>query len=146
MTTRVGQVVRRLDESHWLVDFPGNVHGPLPARSLASAADEVAAACQRQREVLLVFDGGDPLAPLIVGSLAKSQPAALHVTHVAGRTAQVNLDGEALVLRAGRSVRLECGESSISMHADGTVIIKGRKILTQATESNRVRGGTVCIN
>lgn len=146
MTTRVGRIVQRLNERQWLVDFPGNVHGPIPARALTSAADELAAATQAQQDVLLVFDAGDPRLPLIVGSLASPRPAALRVTRVAGRTAQVNLDGETLVLQASRNVSIQCGESSLSMHADGTVVIKGRKILTRATETNRVRGSTVCIN
>jgi Domain of unknown function (DUF6484) len=146
LTSRIGRLVSRLPDGNCVVDYPGNVHGPLPALALASCAEALAGGPVGKRRVLLVFDGGDPRAPVIVGVLEKATKSPLQVLSVGGRPAQVQMDGDTLVLRAQHNVRIECGESSLSLNADGTVLIKGRKVMSRASESNRIRGSTVAVN
>lgn len=51
-----------------------------------------------------------------------------------------------LVFEAGRSLTFKCGESSISLTADGRVNIRGKFVNNGATHLNRISGGSVKIN
>ena len=51
-----------------------------------------------------------------------------------------------LELVAQQQLQLSCGESSIELHADGRVIVKGQDILSRARRTQKIRGGTVHIN
>ena len=51
-----------------------------------------------------------------------------------------------LRLEARQRVELHCGESALTMDAEGRVLLKGRDIVTRARRSQKIRGGTVHIN
>ena len=52
----------------------------------------------------------------------------------------------ALVLEATERVELRCGESALTLDADGHVLLKGKDVVTRAKRTQRIRGGTVHIN
>ncbi len=58
-----------------------------------------------------------------------------------GSTRQRRLD-----LEASDEIRLTCGKSSLVLRRDGTVIVRGVTIVSRASQSNKIRGGTVSIN
>lgn len=58
----------------------------------------------------------------------------------------VQVDKRRVDLEASDEIRLTCGRSSLVMRRDGTVIVRGVKIVSRATESNKIRGATVSIN
>ena len=114
-----------------IVDFSGNELGPIPARTAiasASAGDTV----------LLVFDGGDPTRPIIVGIVRdrfeKSHPQRLKIA------------AKEIIVEGTEEVSLRCGESSLILRKDGKAILKGREVLSRASRSNRIKGATVQIN
>jgi hypothetical protein len=149
-STRVGRLVR-LDGTGPIVDFPGNPHGPVPARSLVQvdlAALKRAAA--DRAEVLLAFDGDDAARPIILGVLGAHSDtpgldAAVAATLASGE-ATVEADGKRLVIEAKQEVVLRCGEASITLKRDGKVLIRGVNVETRASGTNRVKGATVKIN
>lgn len=49
-------------------------------------------------------------------------------------------------LKASDEIRLTCGKSSLVMRRDGTVVVRGVKIVSRAAESNKIRGGTISLN
>lgn len=51
-----------------------------------------------------------------------------------------------LTLEAGERLELRCGESALTMDADGRVLVKGKDIVTRARRTQKIRGGTVHIN
>lgn len=51
-----------------------------------------------------------------------------------------------LKLEAGERLELRCGESALTMDADGHVLVKGKDIVTRAKRTQKIRGGTVHIN
>jgi hypothetical protein len=51
-----------------------------------------------------------------------------------------------LVLTAKDRLVLKCGDATLSMEADGTVRLKGRRISSRASEKNLVAGGSVHLN
>lgn len=113
------------------VDFPGNPSaGPIAARSTVAVAD-----AQVGCEVALLFEGGDPRRPVIMGMMEPRASARV----------QAEVDGR-LVLSAEREVVLRCGDASITLTRAGKVLIRGEYVLSRASGVHRIRGGSVQIN
>jgi hypothetical protein len=51
-----------------------------------------------------------------------------------------------LTLEAASQLSLKCGEGSITIRADGKILIKGKNLVSLALETNRIKGGSVAIN
>jgi hypothetical protein len=138
-----------------LVDFEGNAHGPLSARStVALDASAVLSALASRQAVVLLFEQGDPALPLIVGlvqpkagtpllELMLPEPPA-QAESEAPRVATV--DGERVTIEGRDEIVLRCGEASITLRRNGKVIIRGAYVETHAAGTNRIKGGSVRIN
>lgn len=92
-------------------------------------------------EVVVVFDGGDPRRPIIVGVI-ESCGASLDDTPAV----TVQTDGQRLALTAEREIVLCCGDASITLTRAGRVVIKGRDILSRSSGYNRLKGAAIDIN
>jgi hypothetical protein len=138
MGTRIARVVALDDDLAPLVDFAGNVKGPLRAR-LALAAAEAMRLSETWpvAEVLLVFVDHDLFQPVITGIVAETLPCAC----------QPELEApERLVLEAARELVLQCGDARIVLRSDGSLVLAAREILSRARQQQKIRGGTVAIN
>ncbi|MCA9139366.1 MAG: hypothetical protein KDB00_21475 [Planctomycetales bacterium] len=51
-----------------------------------------------------------------------------------------------VVVEAGKSLSLRCGDTTIKITKEGKILIKGIDILARAKRSHRIKGGTVAIN
>lgn len=51
-----------------------------------------------------------------------------------------------LVLTAARRIVLRCGRSSLTLHANGKIVLRGEYILSEAEDVNRVAGGRIELN
>lgn len=117
-----------------LVVFPANpVDHAIPARSLCALTGEDAGA-----EVALLFEEGHLDRPLIVGKLI--EPARQDLTPVVVR------DGETVKVTAQDRIELRVGKSAIVMEADGHITIRGTHLVSHASGSNHIRGGSVNLN
>ena len=87
--------------------------------------------------VVLVFDSADPEHPIVIGLIRSPRRE---------QSTEVNVDGETIVLTGRESIVLCCGDASIRLTRDGTVVIRGRHVVTHASGVNRVRGGSVQLN
>lgn len=117
-----------------LVVFPGNAQDrAIPARSLARfGTDDLGA------EVALLFEDGDRARPLIVGKLLDpGRPPA---------NAMVVADGQMLRVVAKERIELRVGKASLIMEADGRITLRGTDLVSHASRSNRIRGGSVNLN
>lgn len=56
------------------------------------------------------------------------------------------LQAEDLLLEARRSLTLRCGKSSITLHANGKIVLRGEYILSDAEGVNRIAGGQIELN
>lgn len=113
------------------VVFPGAPRGGVAARAVASLGrDDIG------REVAVMFEGGDPRRPLVMGRVMS--PLA--------SPAQGSVDGERVEINAAQEIVLRCGESSITLTRAGKILICGAYVLTRATGVNRVQGAAVEIN
>ncbi|NHZ37795.1 hypothetical protein [Massilia rubra] len=53
---------------------------------------------------------------------------------------------EDLVITAQRKITLQCGQSSITLHANGKIVLRGEYIVSAAEGTNRIVGGQIEIN
>ncbi|HUK20255.1 MAG TPA: hypothetical protein VLV45_01720 [Gemmatimonadales bacterium] len=53
---------------------------------------------------------------------------------------------EELVLEAKRALTLRVGDGSITIREDGKILIRGKDLVSHATRTNRIKGGSVQIN
>ncbi|APR77280.1 Hypothetical protein A7982_02627 [Minicystis rosea] len=116
-----------------LVDFPGHGAEPIAARAMAVIGPE-----HLGRSIAILFEGGDPSKPVVMGLMHRPQ-APVPAVEAAG-------DGERLVFEAEKEIVLRCGEASITLTRAGKVLIKGAYLLTRASGVNRIQGGAVEIN
>ena len=121
-----------------LVDYPGNCAGtPLPAARVSADAPGIG------QEVALMFEGGDPRRPLVIGPIHRPSPApGLQPT----QTFDISADGQRIAVHAEREIVLRCGEASITLTRAGKVLIRGTFVSTRASGVNRIKGGSVQIN
>ncbi|TSE02798.1 hypothetical protein C1D09_028485 [Mesorhizobium intechi] len=126
------------DQGTPLVVFPGNREEvALQARSLTELSSDMIGS-----EVALLFENANPLKPLIVGRIvdpAKRQTNSRDNSHVVR-------DGETVKISSSERLELRCGKSVIIMEKDGHLTIRGTNLVSHASASNRIRGGSVNLN
>lgn len=143
----VGSLLGVSDTGRPFVDFPGNLAGPVEARSIVPAPAGDHPADGSAVPVLLVFENGDPDLPIIIGFVRDTlfgppSPRELSLP----RPAAATLDGKRIVLDANQEIILRCGESSITLRRDGKIVLLGTNIVSRASEVNKIKGGNVAIN
>jgi len=94
------------------------------------------------KTVILSFEDGDPLAPVILGVV---QPVTV-IEAGPNPKADAVVDGERVVIGASREIVLRCGDASLTLTRDGRVMLRGRYVLSRATDVHRIKGGSVQIN
>lgn len=159
---RVGRLVAGSVPGRLMVEFDGNAHGPLTARTVVSldqrALDEAIAV---RRTAVLLFENGDPRLPIVVGLVAAEPGASLLGALLAPAAApapapaaavapaepvDARVDGKRVVIEGQQEVVLKCGEASITLKRDGKLILRGAYVETHAKGVNRIKGGSVKIN
>lgn len=77
------------------------------------------------RVLVLAPEDGEP--GLVLGRIGRALPADC-------------------TLQAAQSLTLRCGESSLTLQADGKVLLKGDDVVVRAKGTQRIRAGHVAIN
>lgn len=144
----VGTLRRVTEDGTPLVEYLGSC-GERVARCAfgAMGAAPPAAECV-DAAVLLVFERGDRMLPIIVGFIRDSlwSPVPVGANEKLGAKLPQLLEGKNIVITGEETVELRCGEGSISINADGHIVIKGQRVTSRARETNKVRGAVVLIN
>jgi hypothetical protein len=137
---RVGELIGfNGDDALPLVTYPDQPAGTaLVARTVVDLCG-----MHLGRHVALVFEAGDPSRPIIIGCLLgfESWPFDDAPAQV-----EVDVDGRRLVLTTKEEMVLRCGKASITLTRDGHVRIRGSSVLSSASGTNRIIGGSVQIN
>ena len=125
-----------------LVAFPGNpTEASVVARSTCTLSED-----DFGREVALLFEGGDPGLPLIIGPVHRGKETTQSETQDDRGSTEVTLDGERVCLSAEREIVLRCGKASITLTRAGKILIRGAYLSNRSSGVNRSKGGSVQIN
>jgi hypothetical protein len=135
----IGLFLSMADTGEPLVAFPGNpTETAVLARSTTQlGSDDVG------KEVALLFEGGDPKRPLIIGKIHRPEREKHELS---GQAVTAEMDGEHIVLAAQQSITLKCGKASITLTKAGKVIIRGAYLLSRSSGVNRIKGGSIQLN
>jgi hypothetical protein len=140
---RVGRLVKLDGDGVPLVDYQGNTSGPLPAvLAVPLDRDGLQAAATAHAEAVLLFDGGDPLKPILVGLVQSTVP----ISPAPGKGLDVKIDGKSVSFEAREEITLRCGNASITLRKNGKVAIHGAFVESHATGTNRIKGASVKVN
>lgn len=120
-----------------LVIFPGQQTAAVPARTTVDLHG-----AHIGRPVVLMFDGGDPLRPIVMGCI-RGEGTAL--SEQPGQV-EVDVDGERMLVTAKEQLVLRCGKASITLTKAGKVLIQGAYVSSRSTGVNRIKGGSVQLN
>jgi hypothetical protein len=93
--------------------------------------------------VVLVFEHGDPLQPIVTGCLHDPHPTSLPESP--GQV-EVDADGQRLIVTAKQQLVLRCGKASITLTRAGKVLIHGTFVSNRSSGVLRLTGGSVQIN
>lgn len=135
----IGQIVGFQAASVPLVVFPGQAgSAAVAARAILDLHGE-----HIGRDVVLMFDGGDPLHPIVMGCVRGE--SAWPLPERPGQV-EVDADGERLVVSAKEQIVLRCGKASITLTKAGKVLIQGAYVSSRSSGVNRIKGGSVQLN
>jgi len=129
-----------LEDRPLVVGTPGLPHEIVTARSTVPLRRRDIGA-----QVVLLFEGGDPRQPIVVG-VVQDASAAPEEIRAAPQRVTVQSDGERFVVDAEREIVLRCGQASITLTRAGKVIIKGAYVVSRSTGYNKIKGAAVDIN
>ncbi len=134
---------------------------PVPVRAVVGLDP---GALVEGRSVLAVRVAGEP-APILIGVL--DAPVVEHLARrvdfeppptAPGRETldgtldgadgplRVVADGRRVTVEATDELVLRCGEASLTLRADGKVVVRGTHILSHSTGPHRLKGGSFSIN
>jgi hypothetical protein len=130
------------------VSYPGSPEPSLVARALSSVDESVLARAVREgTPAVLLFEDGDPRRPLLLGVLRSTTPLvdALVEGMPEGKR-EARVDGRRVVVEGRDEVTLRCGKASLTLRADGKVVLRGVNLVSQADQVHKIRGGKVQVN
>ncbi len=117
-----------------LVVFPSNpLDQAIPARSLCALGPDDSGS-----EIALLFEDGARDRPLIIGRIV--EPVRQD------KAPAVVRDGETVRITARERIELRVGKAAIVMEKDGHITIRGTHLVSHASGSNHIRGGSVNLN
>jgi Domain of unknown function (DUF6484) len=121
------------------------------------------------RQVALMFTQGVTSQPVVIGFIHSPLSQILDVVLTSTESSKENsdevvfaerlpetksdddietlhIDGKRILLEGREEVVLRCGESSITLSANGKISIRGKYLLSRSSGVNRILGGSVQVN
>jgi hypothetical protein len=144
---RVGKLVE-IDEHGRPIVIIGEGEPPIVARVCMLDPPPSAAELTDSLPVLLMLEQGDPSRPIIIGVIRDSFTTTRSNVPVSGsdRSSPIELNGKALIFQGDEEIVLRCGQGSLTIRANGQIVVKGTRVVSRASESNKIRGASVEIN
>ena len=110
---------------------------PAPARVIVSGPWVAPALVPGMTVLLLLQEDHGPVILGHIGELGRDVTA--------GKTGAKQAEPNVLI-EASESLTLRCGASSLVMRKDGKVVLKGKRLLSRASQANKIKGASVNIN
>lgn len=133
----VGSIVGFDDAGRPLVDFAVNPSGKAQAARVAYAG-----VLEPGASVALMFEGGDPWKPIVIGPMRDEAFVSMEQEPAV----EIEKDEESLTLTAKKQIVLRCGKASITLTRSGKILLRGTYILSRSAGVNAMKGGSVHIN
>lgn len=95
------------------------------------------------RQVVLMFEAGDPAKPIVLGVLREGEGWPLDEKP---NQVEVDADGERMTVTAKEQIVLRCGKASITLTRAGKVLVQGTYVLNRSSGVMRIKGGSVQLN
>lgn len=153
-------VLTGFDHGHPLVDYDANRH----QKSVVAATTTALTIEHIGREVALLFTD----KPLVIGVIhhpfadvfetlpeqsserskePSTMPPEASMQSIQSPPSSISEDDQGnLHIQAANSVTITCGESSLVLRRDGKILLRGRYLLSRATDVNRILGGSIQMN
>jgi Domain of unknown function (DUF6484) len=143
----IGRLVHVDSEGRPFVTFNGAA-GPTEARVGTSQPCPSEEELQTRPAVVLMFEENDPDRPIVIGFVrtAFARQPTTHPLVNGVHDGSVHVNGKTLVFEGQDEIVLRCGLGSLTIRANGQVVVKGTKLVSRASETNKIRGATVQIN
>jgi hypothetical protein len=76
----------------------------------------------------------------------QATPAQVAAMDAGSRVLEADVDGRRVRIVAQDEIVFECGQASVTLRANGRIIIRGTYVETHSEGTNRIKGGQVRIN
>ncbi len=146
---RLGRMVGIDDQGRPFVSFKGGPVKPVIARVATQDPPPNDIDPAEGVPVLLMFEETDPKRPIIVGFVREAFSArtpGAQMTVLPDKTRAIELNGKALIFEGQEEIVLRCGQGSLTIRANGQIVVKGTRLVSRASETNKIRGASVQIN
>jgi len=146
-TPLIGRIVGTNRYKDILVQFAS--HKPKPAKIVSGLyRRELIKEEYKGRNVLLLFEKGDPDLPIILNLMEDplEKLMSLELSEEEKKPKEVMIDGKKILFEAEEEIIMKCGQGQIILRNDGKIILKGTNITSRAKNMNKVKGGAVHIN
>jgi hypothetical protein len=148
---RIGHILSVDSQNSPIVDFEGNLFGPIVARLAAPSMVSLRALAAQQTSVVLVFENADPSRPIIIGVLQsncsdKTKDSTNGAIVFEGDSYDIVVNGRRLRIEGREAITIQCGKGSLTICEDGKIFIRGTNITSRASQVNKIKGGAVRIN
>jgi hypothetical protein len=124
----------------------GDGLSPVMARVGVPGPQPTSEDLQRGMSVVLMFDDDADISPVIVGIVRDRFEPPAAVPPPGGETKTVELNGNAVIVEGRDEIVLRCGLGSLTIRANGQIVVKGTRVVSRASETNKIRGASVQIN
>jgi hypothetical protein len=145
----VGKIIKITEDGVPFVKFEGSPNAGVIAK-VGVPAHEFGPIDQIiNLSVLILLQDNDPQKAIITGVIRDKlfdESAVLNSISHENTTQSLTINGKSLLLEGENEIVLRCGLGSITLRANGQITLKGTKLLSRASESNKVRGASVFIN
>ncbi|MDX2021977.1 MAG: hypothetical protein SF187_17195 [Deltaproteobacteria bacterium] len=143
---RVGRLVAVDERGTAWVDFDDGGGRPVAATlGFTASREQLEHVMNVKAPVVAYTDEAGTQLVAVVG-VALTAPTSPQVASTASPFVEADVDGQRVRVQAEHEVVIACGKASITLRANGRVIIKGTQIESNSEGTNRIKGGQVRIN
>jgi len=142
------RIAKILPDGKVFVELSNKANSLVQARVISNFKIDSSIPLEQHDPVLVVFENRDPSLPIIIDYIIDNIEPEYKVLpyNIENSLSSSKTHYKHQIIEAESEVIICCGESSITLRKDGTIIIKGVKISSRAATTNKIRGGSVSIN